>query len=131
VLWDPVFDGAGYVQELSDPKHVRHPDAWSELPDSEGEPTCSVFGFPLTPTMRRGIDRVRIEAFDAPLPPTLLISTVDDPERYDPLRERLRAQGVELTDRVMEGPVAWVEEGDFGTSGMPVPALRAIAEWLQ
>jgi hypothetical protein len=37
---------------------------------------------------------------------------------------------VEWEEETFAGPEAWVEEGDFGTSGMPVAALQRIAEWL-
>jgi pimeloyl-ACP methyl ester carboxylesterase len=131
VLWDPVVDGEEYLRELSNPKNVLHPAAWRDLAKSGEEPTCSVLGFPLTPTMRTGIRKIRPEVFDPPLPPTCLVSTVDDPERYTALRRRLRDGGADFADKVMDGPVTWVEEGDFGTSGMPVPALHAIAEWLK
>ena len=132
VLWDPVADGTSYLEEISTPrKNVIRPAAYREFEESQGDEVYAVHGFPLTPSMRRGVTSVTVDRFASPLPPTLLVSTVADPERYDPLRRRLTEQGVEFTDRVAEGPIAWVEEGDFGTSGMPVKALREIQAWLR
>jgi pimeloyl-ACP methyl ester carboxylesterase len=132
VLWDPVVNGDAYLEEISTPaNNVIRPAAYRELEESQGGEVYAVHGFPLTPSMRHRIGSVTVERFAPPLPPTLLVSTVDDSDRYAPLRRALTQQGVELTDMVMEGPIAWIEQGDFGTAGMPVPALRAIAAWLR
>ena len=130
VLWDPIIDGRAYLRELSDPVGVLQPAAWRELAETGADPTYSVRGFPLTADMRAGIATVRVEDFGRSLPPTLLVSTVEDPQRYEPLRQRLRESGTSFTDEVTRGPLVWVEVEEFGAAGMPVGALRAIAEWL-
>ena len=132
VLWDPIADGESYLKEVATPEgNPLRPKAYRELEEAAGGEVYAVHGFPMTPGMRTGITSVTVDRFAAPLPRTLLVSTVPDSERYAGLRCRLTEQGVDLTDRVMEGPIAWVEEGDFGTSGMPVAALREIAAWLK
>lgn len=130
VLWDPIFDGKAYLRELSEPSQVLHPTAYEQLRGPEGERTFAVLGFPLTPEMHRGIGAVRPDWFEPPLARTLLVSTLDRPEHYEPLREQLRIAPHNFEDEICDGPTAWVEEGNFGTSGMPVTALRTIAEWL-
>jgi pimeloyl-ACP methyl ester carboxylesterase len=132
VLWDPVADGLAYLREIATPaSNVLHPNAYREFEEVLGGEVYAVHGFPMTPRMQKSIASVRPERFSAPLPPTLLVSTVPDPERYDPLRRRLAGEGIEVTDRPTEGPIAWMEEGDFGTSGMPISALREITGWLK
>jgi hypothetical protein len=132
VLWDPVVNGEAYLEEISTPAiNVLKPASYRELEKAEGGEVYAVHGFPITPRMRRSIGSISTERFAPPLPPTLLVSTVDDPDRYAPLRRTLEEQGVEHTDLVMKGPIAWLEQGDFGTAGMPVQALRAIAGWLK
>jgi hypothetical protein len=112
-------------------KNVHRPAAYREYELTEGGDVIGVLGFPMTPRMRSSIGSVTVERFLPPMPPTLLVSTVPDPQRYDDLERWLTGQGVEITDRVVTGPIAWVEEGDFGTSGIPVQAIREIAKWLR
>lgn len=130
VLWDPVYDGKQYLGQLCHPLNVMYPKAYDQLASGE-EPTIASLGFPLTPAMRRSIGRVSLDVFDPPLPPTMLVSTVRDPHRYDPLRARMSAGGVDLSEARTDGPMTWIEEGDLGASGMPVNALRAVAQWMQ
>lgn len=126
VLWDPVSDGAAYAQELT-ATAVASP-AYRDVGSSGA--VLEVLGFPLTQETIAGLERVTTNTFSGELPPTLLLSTVDDPDRYEPLRTSLREGASELTDEVMAGPLAWVVEGDLGAAGMPVPALKRIAQWL-
>ena len=46
------------------------------------------------------------------------------------MREGLKLGGGDWCEAALDGPEAWVEEGDLGTSGMPVDAIRKIVEWL-
>ena len=58
------------------------------------------------------------------------MATVAEPGRYSSVESALDDAGVEWIREDVAGPEAWVEEENFGTSGMPVAALRRIAEWL-
>src|SRR5688572_20079457 len=94
VLWDPVVNGESYLREISTPAwNVLRPAAYRELEDGQGGEVYAVHGFPITPKMRRSIESVTVERFAPPLPATLLVSTVDDPDRYDPLRGTLKGLG--------------------------------------
>ena len=62
-----------------------------------------------------------------------LMRILEEEQDEDVLVECLQALGRAGTEVEFEkfgGPEVWVEEEDFGTSGMPVEALRRIADWL-
>jgi len=131
VLWDPVLDGAGYVDELLAHSQARSLTGSADLPEQlQGESVHEVLGFPITPAIRKGMESFTPASLGKRLPPTLLLSTASDPERYAPVRTALDASGTDWTEERFDGPEAWVEEDDFGTSGMPVEALRRVAAWL-
>jgi hypothetical protein len=49
----------------------------------------------------------------------------------DDLVSNMRALDLPVTFRMVPASPAWKEEnGDFGTSGMPVSALQEITQWL-
>lgn len=130
VLWDPVMDGAEYIDSLWGESGTRPSRAYPDhLAENETE-IPEVLGFPLTPHMREGIETLHPNLLRSGLPPTLLVSTVSDPDRYNPIRKVLELGGGEWSETRFEGPEAWVEEGNLGTTGLPVAAIRRIVEWL-
>lgn len=131
VLWDPVLDGPAYAEELVTLGKAITGSA-GKMPagfPSEGG-VVQTMGFPMTQPGQAGIRSILPSLIQAGLPPVLLISTVPDPERYSFLERALDEAGIEWSRETVEGPEAWVEEENFGTSGMPVAALRRMSEWL-
>ena len=131
VLWDPVFDGDMYLREMfENPKRVTRSASYGRFgTHGEGE-IQDVSGFPLNPTMRKELDGLTAELYSHTLPPTFLISILERPEVYAPLRASLDGAGVTYTDERTQDPTVWIEEKEFGTSGMPVNALKRITQWL-
>ncbi len=130
VLWDPVVDGRQYAESLVQDNPTSLSNAYPGSPEEGELHTCEVSGFPLTEEMRRGIETLVPSGFDSGLPTTLLVSSVEDPDRYSKVRQGLDAGGAEWVEATFDGPEAWVEEGDLGTSAMPVAVVRRITEWL-
>lgn len=130
VLWDPIVDGGQYTETLLRENRISFSDAYPPVSGDKEARTCEINGFPLTGQMREGIGTLTPSTFDADLPMTLLVSSVKDPTPYQTIRETLDARGVEWTSADFNGPEAWIEEGDLGTSAMPVAILRRITEWL-
>jgi pimeloyl-ACP methyl ester carboxylesterase len=130
VLWDPVVDGAEYIDALLGESGTRLSKAYPDHLAEDGTEIPEVLGFPLTPQMRKGIETLHPNLLRSGLPPTLLVSTVSDPDRYAPIKKELELGGGEWSEIRFEGPEAWVEEGNLGTTGLPVAAIRRITEWL-
>jgi uncharacterized protein len=127
VLWDPVIDGAAYVEDMltgTMPERYRS----VQRPD-EGE-VVEVLGFPLTRRMRDDIAGVGVEFGDTDRHRTLVVSNVADGGVETPgLPNAPRVEG-DVRVEQYEGTLAWKAEGDFGTTGMPVDAVKRIAECL-
>lgn len=130
VLWDPVVDGAEYIDALLGERGTNLSRAYPDHLAEDGGEIPEVLGFPLTPQMRKGIETLHPSLLRTGLPATLLVSSVPDPDRYSTVRNELELGGAEWSESRFDGPEPWVEEGNLGTSGMPVDAIRRITEWL-
>ena len=67
VLWDPVVDGPGYIRELHAAQNET--DRWLLTPiqrKRSPEGTEDLLGFPLTVEMRRSIECIQGNVFEAP-----------------------------------------------------------------
>lgn len=115
VAWDPVIDGDGYAGAL-EREAIRSGDR------------LEVLGFALTPEALAAFREVTPAFYEQPGSPVLVLTTRDDAEVGRLLRPGVA--GRVSVDHV-PGPCAWEEEGDFGTSGLPVRALHRILEWLK
>ena len=118
VLWDPVFDGAALLEELT-----------AKIPNAQRTFPLQLSGFRVTESAYAEVKEVGLHTFDGKLPRTLIMST-DSADSVKPLEDRLRAAKTDVVTEVRPGPQAWVEIGHFGAAGMPVGALQAIARWV-
>lgn len=117
VAWDPVLDGAGYLNWLE-----RSTDSYGN--------TLDVQGFTLTRETRAEFAAVTPAIYARLERPVLVIVT--DGEAA-PIEAALRAEAgadAPVDVEAVPGAPAWIE-GELGTGGMPVAALRRIADWLQ
>lgn len=117
VLWDPVLDGKRYIDELC-------------VEDDARAGTVDALGAPLTDAMRASIGKVTPALLDAKLPPALFLYNQQDEPAQAGARAHIEAAPERWSVQSYEGPRAWHGDGDFGSAGMPVAALRAIAEYL-
>lgn len=117
VLWDPVVDGASYVRRFD-----RRPVS--------GDGRHEFDGFTLTPAVREGLASASAEDFTRLAVPSMVLTTSEH-AATDHLVSAMRASDLPVTARLVPASPAWKEEnGDFGTSGMPVSALQEITQWL-
>ena len=117
VLWDPIFDGTRYVNELE-----------SMGAQVEGDGALQVRGFLLTESLRRELAQVTLADFQQDLPPTLIVSTIGE-DSYAPLEDALNAAGVDVRTVCRPGPRVWDDGAEFAAAGMPVAALDEIVTW--
>jgi len=116
VAWDPVVDGRAYLQSLE-------PFATSDGEALEGQ------GFVLTPETRAQFAAVTPAVYARLRVPTLIILTQEDAAGIDPALKAGAGAARRLEVESVAGPCVWIE-GELGTGGLPVEALRRIADWL-
>jgi pimeloyl-ACP methyl ester carboxylesterase len=116
VAWDPVWDGRAYLQALE--KDAR----------SEGD-TLEDRGLALTPEARAQFEAITPALYTRLRLPVLVIVTQGNAAGIEPaLRPGPGGDGGVDVEYV-EGACPWTE-GEFGPGGLPVQALRRIADWL-
>lgn len=115
VLWDPIFDGEGYLTEIG------AYGARSEIVDAHG--------VSVTPSFREDIAAVTLSSFAAPLPRTLVMSSAANADGARTVADRLSAEDVDV--EFVHVPDANVWGGSsIGAAALPVTALKRIVAWL-
>jgi len=130
VLWDPVRDGRGYLEELTAVHQVwMREHARKRQPPAPGPPE-ELLGFPLPEALRREIESVDLTGHrSSPARKTLVLAPEQDPPLFpdgppqDGTLDRLRPAGAP----------PWRFGGDDGmeSSLVPVEALEQVAGWLE
>lgn len=129
VLWDPVVEGAGFVDEL-----LALDAAQSGLPAPrprpQGRPGWQLLGFPLTPTMRSELTNVELLPLLPTLPARSLVIASAPQRAHGALRERLaeRGEGGPQFEQLDAQP-AWLEHQSSGAGAVPVALLERIVGW--
>lgn len=113
VLWDPVTDGASYVDGLR----------WQ----SPGKDDI-VDGYPLTPSLASEMEAVDQETFAAS-PDEVLLIVSEERDEHETLKRSLSGGERSVDFELRPNPRCWVEEADFGAGAVPVDVLQAIAGW--
>lgn len=114
--WDPVLDGRSYVEALE------------KAAGSEGDPLADR-GLALAPETRAQFDAITPALYARLRVPMLVIVTQGDAAGIEEaLRPGPEREGRTEVERV-PGACPWME-GEFGPGGLPVQALRRIADWL-
>ncbi len=129
VLWDPVVDGAVYLDDLA----ARHRARMRSFPvpvkaPPAGEPVAEVLGFGLPAALRS--DLAALDLLALPVPPGPRVFVVDTGVPTD--LGRLRGHLTELGSRVdvvsIDTPSIWIE--DINKVLVPHAVLKAITAWL-
>jgi uncharacterized protein len=130
VLWDPVVDGRGYLEQL----RVRHQEAlWTLFfdrpPDEpvDGRPS-ELLGFRFNPRLYEEISAINLaEMMTKPARTALLIDSQGDP-LVTQLGEHLQQLAVDVAMRHVPEFSIWAEDPDKGL--VPTRALQTIITWL-
>jgi uncharacterized protein len=131
VLWDPIVKGAAYVRELEE----RHKD-WMRnvLPQptriNGDDEILEIAGFPLTGTLRSGIEELDLSGVREFLPGRLFIVETSVPSMTDRWREQMKRLGVGLDYQLIPGPKRWIQGRQSSRALVPNPVLQSIASWL-
>jgi pimeloyl-ACP methyl ester carboxylesterase len=116
VAWDPVWDGQAYLRALE-----RTTDYYGN--------TLEAQGFNLTPETRAEFAAVTPAVYGRLRIPMLVILTEGDAAGIVPALRPDPDRGLRVDVEAVPAAPAWIE-GELGTGGLPVPALRRITDWL-
>ena len=134
VLWDPVVDGAKYLEEL-----LAAHDAWARgtLAEPPGPiqgagDVAEILGFPFTAQLRREIGALDSRTLARrPASRALVLVREGDGTGRD-LAERLRDLGTDVSTRPFQAVPGWLREPRAPRQGLElVRALRAAADWIR
>lgn len=126
VLWDPVIDGRGHLEEL----RLRHagmnvdPDPRRTREEAEG-----LFGFPMTGELRAELEALDLTAVDGLPGSRRFLVTCEDRPDYAAFERRLKDLRVELTHERIAGRKVWAKSGPGSRQLVPGPVLRRIVSW--
>jgi len=131
VLWDPIVKGKDYVRALD----KRHRDWLRDvLPtpreiDRDDE-ILEITGFPLTVSLRRGLDEIDLSTVREYLPGRLFIVESIQPSVTLRWREHLKRLGVSLEYERIAGAGSRFRPGARSQALVPNPVLQSIASWI-
>jgi alpha/beta superfamily hydrolase len=117
VLWEPVLDGAAYVEELLE----RQRDLYGEITDE-------VLGCPFGAALRGEIAALDLRSAPPPRAGRVLIVESSEMESgRRALVDRWCDAGARAEHRVVPGPPFWQ---DPGKTVVPMQAIQAIVSWM-
>jgi alpha-beta hydrolase superfamily lysophospholipase len=128
VLWAPIVDGRGYLEELA----VQH-RAWFDLrpkpDDAPVEAPAELLGAPVSAKLRRDIESLDLTRLErSPAQSVLLVGNAQGPGQGE-LEVRLRELCGAAESLHVPGSSVWVKS-DFDQQLVPPQTLQAIAGWL-
>lgn len=132
VLWDPVIDGARYLEELyslDDNSEISGVGPASVFPVEQGGGR-EVMGLPLTTRVASELSGIKLTTAMAGLPHAMLaIST-----RHSPGQKRLKAHmeaiGAGSAFERIDDHAAWHEDWPDNAGVIPVSVLNRISSWM-
>jgi len=118
VLWDPVIDGARYVEELI-----------AAGGDARGG-TIGVLGFPLTESMREEIAKIDLTAVAHVGSARIATFTSREDETCDRLASQLGVRGIPTSTHCVPSNGSWNEVDNFGSALLPQELIQGIVAHL-
>lgn len=131
VLWDPVWKGGSYLQELQQQQRNWLEDLpfRPDFPDGQNG-ALEVLGYPMAPPLVAEIAAENLlQAEQFHLPPTLLIESAQCPETDEALS---RLANPSACRRVtLPNSKVWQKSSDYNAVLIPNEALTKLMQWLQ
>jgi alpha/beta superfamily hydrolase len=128
VLWDPIVRGTAYFDELMLPPPFLH-DAPPAPPPKRGE-TAGALGYPVTPALRAGLERLDLTAKAVPGPRRVSLVVSHEREDYTSLKDHLQQRPAFHYQHVAS-PAPWIEpEKNGGAMVLPHEIIQAIVSKL-
>lgn len=132
VLWDPIIDGAQYVEALIE-LHARWSrlQLWRPKVAAGTEQTREILGFPLTPAMEQGLRSIALAGMvRRPAQRALLVASTDKVD-LEGFGRQLEGLSVAVDRRVIPWPEFWVDTGELQDVLMPpMRILQVMVSWV-
>lgn len=130
VLWDPVVEGAEYLEAIRQSSaHLDEGIAPPEGPDGIGPD--EVMGFPLPDGLRAEIEGIDLPARVPDMRSRCLVAVSEPLGSHDRLAAALEPLGPDATLESFDDHRPWRENWPVDTGRLPTRVLEAIATWMR
>jgi alpha/beta superfamily hydrolase len=129
-LWEPVFNGKGYLQELA-MLQKRFAAPWrpdSDVIADEGQIPNEIVGYPLTPRLRQELEVLLPEQFKWTDDRNTLVICNKRESGCDQLWARVRQINPQTRVEVLEDHLPWLEE--VYKRLIPLKTINYLVQWL-
>jgi len=128
VLWDPVTDGAAYLEELFESKVGARGGVQADLADRTA--TIGVMGFPITPALRHELEGARLVDVPAPAGGNRLVIASQERPEYAAAGTHRPAGAGPVQFELVPSEGSWTEVDDYGGALIPQRLIHRIVEYL-
>jgi len=130
VLWDPVVEGALYLEQLRKAQQAHagvDPGALDALPQGR---SAGILGFPMTGDLCRQLAGIDLTCLaPGPLRRVLTVAA-EERDEYGRLASHLASGPAPAELRCVPSPGSWAEVDDFGSALIPQQIVQAIVAFL-
>jgi alpha/beta superfamily hydrolase len=132
VIWDPIIDGAMYLNEL-----MRLHDEWlrgsfakTQLYNNHGD-HCEAMGFPITNSMREELTNINLLTLERRPANSIFIVASNEVTENKLLGEHLERISVKQSYEYIPASKVWIKNRDETGKGLvPIPILKSIITWI-
>lgn len=129
ILWEPIVDGAAYLDELAD-QHQQSLWRFFNDPDRLTASMAGEYlGFPVVSTLRSDLEGLNLLACPPRDVDEALIVELEPTAGVARLRDLLSSAGVDVSYQHIPSFATWQEDVDKGL--VPDPVLRGIVSWAE
>jgi len=131
VMWDPIWDGRRYLEELLECNRGRPEyDIDRARAMLDGPESIGIMGFPVTARMRSGLHRLDLLNVSDIRAGKMYILGSSDRDEYRAIDERIRGLGVDSVYRCVPSPGNWGFVDNNGSALLPQAIIQGIVESL-
>lgn len=132
VIWDPIIDGAIYLNELMrlHNEWLRGSFAKTQLDHKHGD-HYEVLGFPITDSMREELANINLLTLERKPANSVFIVTSNEVTQNKLLGEHLESISAKSSYEYIPASKAWIKNRDGNGKGLvPISILRSIITWI-